>query len=76
MTSVTYLVNGMTCENCERTITAELKSLGGVSDVTVNLVPGGSSAVTVVSDVPVTRAAVAQALDEAGDYQLADEAVS
>lgn len=39
--------------------------------MTVDLVPGGASAVTVTSDGPLARQAVADALDEAGDYQLA-----
>jgi len=33
--------------------------------------PGGTSAVTVASDAPLARQAVVDALDEAGDYQLA-----
>ena len=43
----------------------------GVSYVTAVLVPGGASTVTVTSDRPLARQAVADALDEAGDYQLA-----
>ena len=39
--------------------------------MTVDLVPGGASAVTVTSDGPLARQAVVDALDEAGDYQLA-----
>jgi copper chaperone len=39
--------------------------------VTVDLVPGGRSAVTVTSEAPLPEHAVAAALDEAGDYQLA-----
>ncbi len=39
--------------------------------MTADLVPGGASAVTVTSDGPLARQAVADALDEAGDYQLA-----
>ena len=49
----------------------ELGALSGVSGVTVDLIPGGASAVTVTSDRPLARQAVADALDEAGDYQLA-----
>jgi copper chaperone len=71
MTSATYQVTGMTCEHCVHAVTGELKNTGGVSDVTVDLVPGGISAVTVASDAPLTARAVAAALDEAGDYQLA-----
>jgi hypothetical protein len=39
--------------------------------VTVELVPGGESGVTVTSQAPLTEQAVAAALDEAGDYRLA-----
>ena len=72
MASATYQVTGMTCEHCVHAVTGELKNLGGVSDVTVGLVPGGLSAVTVSSEEPLTDRQVAAALDEAGDYQLAD----
>ena len=39
--------------------------------MTVGLVLGGASAVTVTSDGPLALQVVADALDEAGDYQLA-----
>jgi copper chaperone len=71
MTSATYEVTGMTCEHCVHAVIEELTNLGGVSDVRVDLVPGGLSAVTVTSDAPLPAEAVAAALDEAGDYQLA-----
>jgi copper chaperone CopZ len=71
MTATTYQVTGMTCEHCARAVSTELGALDGVSDVAVELVPGGASAVTVTSDAPLAVAAVAAALDEAGDYQLA-----
>lgn len=71
MTTATYQVTGMTCEHCVHAVSEELRELAGVSDVTVDLHPGGESAVTVTSDAPLTAEAVAGALDEAGDYQLA-----
>lgn len=71
MTSATYRVTGMSCEHCVHAVSDELKNLGGVSDVTVQLNPGGQSAVTVTSDAPLPAGAVAAALDEAGDYRLA-----
>ena len=37
----------------------------------IALVPGGESGVTVTSEAPLTEQAVAEALDEAGDYRLA-----
>jgi copper chaperone CopZ len=71
MTATTYQVTGMTCEHCTRAVSAELRALDGVSDVAVELVPGGASAVTVTSDAPLAVPAVAAALDEAGAYRLA-----
>jgi copper chaperone len=71
MTTATYQVTGMTCEHCVHAVSDELKILDGVSDVRVDLHPGGASAVTVSSAAPLTVDAVAAALDEAGDYHLA-----
>jgi copper chaperone len=71
MTTTTYSVTGMTCEHCVRAVTEELSALAGVQQVTVDLVPGGSSAVTVTSGPPLAEQAVTDALDEAGGYQLA-----
>ena len=71
MTSATYRVTGMTCEHCVRAVTEELARLDGVREISVELVPEGSSAVTVASDGPLPADAVAGALDEAGDYRLA-----
>jgi copper chaperone len=71
MTTATYRVTGMTCEHCAHAVTGELRGLDGVSDVLVDLNPGGESAVTVSSATPLTSNAVAAALDEAGDYHLA-----
>jgi copper chaperone len=71
MVSATYQVTGMTCEHCVRAVSEELTALAGVTGVTVDLVPGGRSVVTVSSDAPLAGQAVAAALDEAGDYRLA-----
>jgi copper chaperone len=68
--STTYAVTGMTCEHCVNAVTSELSDLTGVSAVTVDLVPGGSSRVTVASAGPLSLDAVAAALDEAGGYQI------
>jgi len=72
MISATYQVTGMTCEHCVRAVSAELAGLGGVTGVTVDLVPDGTSAVTVTSQAPLAEHAVAAALDEAGDFRLAE----
>jgi copper chaperone CopZ len=71
MTTSTYQITGMTCDHCASAVTEELKGLDGVTEVTIDLVPGGTSAVTVTSDQPLTDDAIAEALDEAGDYALA-----
>jgi copper chaperone len=71
MTATTYAVTGLTCEHCVTAVSEELTRLDGVSAVSVELVPGGRSAVTVSSDAPLPADAVAAALDEAGDYRLA-----
>ena len=71
MASATYQVYGMTCEHCVRAVSAELTGLGGVTGVSIDLAPGGTSAVTVTSETPLDGQAVAAALDEAGYYRLA-----
>jgi copper chaperone CopZ len=70
MTTTTYSVTGMSCEHCVNAVTSELRGLEGVTRVTVDLVPGGSSQVTVASDEPLPGEAVIAALDEAGGYQI------
>jgi copper chaperone CopZ len=47
MNTSTYAVTGMTCGHCEHAVTSELETLDGVTDVAVDLVPGGTSSVTV-----------------------------
>lgn len=71
MNTQTFAVTGMTCGHCASAVTSELQGLPGVTDVTVDLVAGGTSTVRVASDAPLNEADVAAALDEAGDYQLA-----
>lgn len=71
MATMTYPVAGMTCEHCVRAVTEELAALGGVTTVTVDLVPGGQSRVTVDSEEPLPDHAVTAALGDAGDYRLA-----
>ena len=71
-TSTTDLIiGGMTCASCAARVERKLNRLDGVTGVTVELVPGGPSAVTVTSDRALPAGVVAAALDEAGDYQLA-----
>jgi copper chaperone len=71
MTTMTYDVTGLTCEHCVRAVESELGGLPGVQDVRVELVPGGSSRVTVLSGEALAGPDVTAALDEAGGYLLA-----
>ena len=71
-TSATYRVTGMTCEHCVAAVTEELGELDGVTGVSVDLVAGGTSTLTVTSEVELARDDVAAAVDEAG-YALAGE---
>jgi copper chaperone CopZ len=66
MITSTYRVTGMTCEHCVAAVTEELTAIDGVTGVSVDLVAGGTSAVTVDSSAPLDVAAVAGAIDEAG----------
>ncbi|MGW0499436.1 heavy-metal-associated domain-containing protein [Streptomyces sp. NPDC003007] len=67
MVQKVYDVKGMTCAHCVQAVSSELAGLPGVDDVQVDL-PSGR--VTVTSEQPLDRAAVAAAVDEAG-YELA-----
>jgi copper chaperone len=69
--TTTYAVTGMSCEHCVNAVTSELSGLDGVSAVTVDLVPEGSSSVMIASDRPLSDDAVSAALDEAGGYLIA-----
>jgi copper chaperone CopZ len=70
-TTVTYTVAGMTCGHCVSAVTGELAALPGVQAVEVDLIKGGASTVTVVSDTPLEADRVREAVDEAG-YDLVD----
>ncbi|MET0447104.1 MAG: heavy-metal-associated domain-containing protein [Aeromicrobium sp.] len=66
MSTTSIQVTGMTCDHCASAVNEELVAIGGVIDVTVDLVAGGTSTVTIQSDAPLDPAAVAAAVDEAG----------
>jgi len=68
--SAQFLVEGMTCSHCVRSVTEEVSAIEGVSDVAIELHAGGVSTVTVSSTVPVDAAQVRGAVEEAG-YSLA-----
>jgi copper ion binding protein len=58
-----YTVSGMTCGHCVSAVSSEIGKLPGVRDVAVDLAAGR---VTVTSDTQLDRAAVRDAVDEAG----------
>ncbi len=62
-----YVVTGMTCGHCVAHVQEEVSELAGVSDVQVELANGK---MTITSDAPVEFSAVAEAVAEAGDYQV------
>lgn len=69
-TTTSYQVTGMTCGHCVSAVTEEVTRIDGVQSVQVDLRPGETSVVTVVSDAPLPADAVRDAVDEAG-YSLA-----
>jgi copper chaperone CopZ len=64
--STTFAVSGMTCAHCRHAVTQEISGVDGVESVAVDLTTG---TVTVTAAVPVDRAEIAAAVDEAG-YSL------
>ena len=69
MASSTYIVRGMTCGHCVNAVTEEISAIPGVSEVSIELVEGGDSAVIVASHAELELEAVRAAVDEAG-YEL------
>lgn len=71
MTTETVLIEGMTCGHCVQAVTSEITSLRGVRDVSIELVSGGVSRATIVTDDPIATTAVAAAITEAGYRMVA-----
>jgi len=71
-TTTTVRVAGMTCGHCVQAVTDELTAMGGVQEVEVQLVAGGTSTVTLTSDQALDGGAVRAAVEEAG-YELVDD---
>ncbi|ATL70576.1 heavy-metal-associated domain-containing protein [Nocardia terpenica] len=67
MATSTYTVTGMTCGHCVSAVRQEIGRIDGVTGVEVDL---DSGRVQVESTAPISDAAVAAAVDEAG-YQVA-----
>lgn len=65
-----YPVTGLTCDHCVASVTEELEELTGVRDVSIHLVAGGTSTVTITREQPLTDDAVRTAVAAAG-YQVA-----
>ena len=59
----TWTVTGMTCGHCVASVSEEIAEIDGVESVDVVLETGD---VTVTSTVPLDRAAVRAAVEEAG----------
>ena len=67
----TYTINGMTCEHCVKAIVEEVSALDGVDNVTVSL-ESGSMTIDSAEEIPFGK--VADAVDEAGEYTVAEAA--
>ena len=63
MSTETFKVTGMTCGHCVSSVTSEVSKVEGVTKVDVDLASGS---VTVESNLPIDKAAIATAVDEAG----------
>lgn len=63
MSEFEFWVNGMTCEHCERAVTAELSALPGIVDVQIDATSGR---VHLSHDTPLDLDAVESAVEDAG----------
>ncbi|MGK4219141.1 heavy-metal-associated domain-containing protein [Kocuria marina] len=59
-------MEGMTCGHCASSVTEELTTVDGVSEVHIDLVAGGISTVTVTADRALSVEAVRAAVKAAG----------
>ncbi len=67
MTTLVANVTGLTCGHCVKTVTGALEGISGVESVTVELVNGGESVVTVATSTDDDLlAAIAQTLATEG----------
>jgi len=69
-TTQRFEATGLTCGHCAKAVSDELMALEGVVDAQVDVVDGGASTVTVVTERDLTDDEVVAALDEAGEYVL------
>lgn len=59
-------VQGMTCGHCASSVTEELEEIDGVRNVSVTLVPNGTSTVTVDADSGIDPTLLRNAVADAG----------
>jgi copper chaperone CopZ len=52
MATLVAKVTGLTCQHCVNTVTGRLEEIDGIDAVTVELVNGGSSTVSLTGDLP------------------------
>ncbi len=64
--TVELYVDGMTCGHCVSSVKEEVSEIPGVKNIEVILSSGGTSKVTVVSDVNLDEEALRDAIAEAG----------
>jgi copper ion binding protein len=63
-TTATFHIDGMTCQGCVASVTRALKTLSGVTDVTVSL--NDKRATVQYDDTQTTPAALIAAIEDAG----------
>lgn len=66
-----FAAAGLTCGSCASRVTSAVAAIPDVTDVHIDLVPGGSSTVTVRSTQPVPADVVRSAVEQAG-YSLTE----
>ncbi|RJT96651.1 heavy-metal-associated domain-containing protein [Arthrobacter frigidicola] len=68
-TTAEYALTGLTCGSCATRVSTVVGALEGVTDVRIDLIPGGTSTVSVSSSRPVPPATLGAAVEKAG-YRL------
>lgn len=71
MATQTFSVEGMTCGHCVAAVTEEISAIAGVESVSIDLVVGELSTVSVDATAVLDVADVRAAVDEAG-YALVE----
>ena len=66
MAQTTLKLEGLTCQHCVGSVTTELQSLPGVTDVTIDLANEGVSTATVTSNPTPSPEQFKDAIAEAG----------